>query len=101
MSASARRCSVWVIELLRISVPICHYIERGRFLPLGFFLSTCEIFDRGRIVSKGGGRHLEGGAVPLPPVPVAHGRHAAAAVDDSGGVEHAGQKNPFWRRMTV
>ena len=53
---------------------------------------TCEILDRGGIVSEGGGRDLEGGAV----APPARRRRAVERPDDAGRVEHARQQDPFF-----
>ena len=63
----------------------CLYTERDFSA-----FSTCEILDRGGIVSEGGGGDLEGGAV----APPARGR-AVQRPDDAGRVEHARQQNPF------
>ena len=66
-------------------------------MPRIFF--TCEVLDRGGVVSEGGGRHhLEGGAA------VAAAGAAALAVavaadetssDQANAVQHAGEQDPF------
>ena len=73
----------------------CLYTERGRSVCLSV-CCTCEILDRGGIVSKGGRRDLEGGAV----APPARRGRAVERPDDAGGVEHAREQDPFYAAFT-